>query len=337
MKDILNKFTKHLYEHPKAFICIILVALILIPSFSSRYLIHLFIMCFIWAITGVSLNVLVGFRGKLCLANSAFMGIGAYASALLVLELGLSFWVAMLLAMVISALIGFSSGLIVARLPASSLITATLALRTIFQVVSNNWVSLTNGPMGINGIPSPSIGLKSFDRTTYYYFALITLCFVVLIVYRIFKSPFGRAWLGMKDNVDLALSLGINQFAFDVIAFIIVGILSGLGGSLYAHYMRVVAPEIMGFQYMALMTTMVVAGGRGTITGPLIGAFVFTMLPEALRAFPEMRQILYGAAIMLIILYLPGGIASLPGYLKDKYLYKASNSRKTNSQLANNK
>lgn len=338
MKEILNKFTKLfllLNEHPKLSICIVLASLIVIPSLvTSKYVIHLFIMCFIWATTVVSLNILLGFRGKLNLANSAFMGIGAYASALLTLKLGLSFWMAMLLTMVISAFIGFLSGIIVARLPASSLITATLALRTIFQVITNNWVSLTNGPMGIVGIPSLSIGSEPFTRTTYYYFTFIVLCFVVLIVFRIYKSPFGRAWVGMKDNVDLALSLGINQYAFDIIAFTIVGSLSGLGGCLYAHYMKVVAPEIMGFAYMSLMTTMVVAGGRGTIVGPLIGAFVFTMLPELLRAFPEIRQILYGASIMIIILYLPGGIASLPGYLKEKYFQKVSNKNMANNQLS---
>jgi len=260
----------------------------------------------------------------LVLATSAFMAVGAYISALVCMNLGLHPFLSLPLAMAGSGAVAAIVGFATAKLPVASLIMGTLAFRTIIQVIINNWIDVTRGPMGVNNIPAvtaPFLGITSnFTRQQFYYFAIILLVLVVIVVRNITTSPFGRAWRGMRDNVDLSLALGVNQYRFDVIAFAVVGTLTGLAGGLYAHYIRTIDPTLAGFIYMSQFTTMVVAGGRGTVAGPLIGSLIYTILPELLRDVAELRQILYGLSIMLVIMCMPNGIAGLPGIVKDWWL-----------------
>lgn len=297
----------------------------------SRYVLHLFVICFIWMIGNSALNLVLGFRGCNCLAGSALMGVGAYASALLSLRLGWSFWWAFPGAVVISGLFGLALGLIVGRFAPVAVITGTMAFRTICEVTAINWVDLTNGPMALSGIQSPSIGflgIDRFSRSMYFYFTLLVVCFIMLMIYRIARSPFGRTFMCIKENLELAQSIGVHRYKFDVIAFTILGFLVGVAGVCYAHYITVMSPEFLGSTYMNQMTTMVLAGGRGTLAGPLIGTFVFTMLPEILRATSELQEILYGAAAIAVILWLPYGIVSLPQVLRSKLISERKKDKK---------
>jgi branched-chain amino acid transport system permease protein len=307
----------------RVFLISLLLLAIAVPLFvRNRYYLHLLIIAATWAVWASSLNIIMGYRGILNLLHSALMGAGAYASTLLLMRLGWPFWAAFLGAGFVSALLALVIGLIIMRMPVGALIISTLGFRKIMELIAKNWVELTNGPMGISGIPRPSFSIFGFtwtmqSRAAFYWFVLAILLFTIYVVHRLSQSHYGRAWLALRENSKLAISLGVDSFRYGVVALVISGFLGGLGGSFYAHYVSLVAPELLGFSYSSTMTVMVVAGGRGTVAGPIIGSFIFGLLPEFLRAAEEYRELIYAAFLMIAILRLPLGIVTLPEKISD--------------------
>jgi branched-chain amino acid transport system permease protein len=296
----------------------LLVLAVLAPVFvKDRYFIHILIVTAVWAAWASSLNIIMGYRGILNLMHSALVGAGAYASALLMTRAGWPFLAAFLGAGAVAGLAGFVVGLIIMRMPVGALIISTLGFRKIFEVIAKNWVSLTNGPMGISGLPAPSVSLFGTvfavnSKQLYYWLILAILLLNIYVVHRLSKSHYGRSWLALRENPNLAASLGVNSFRYGLTGLTISAFLGGLGGSFYAHYITIVAPELLGFFYSSTMTTLVVAGGRGTVAGPIIGAVIFTVLPEFLRVAQEYREIIYSAILMFVILRMPLGVVTLP-------------------------
>ena len=296
---------------------------IAVPLFvKDRYFLHLLIITTTWAVWASSLNIIMGYRGILNLLHSALVGTGAYASTLLLMRLGWPFWASFIGAGIVSAVLALVIGLIIMRMPVGALIISTLGFRKIMELITKNWVELTNGPMGISGIPKPSFSIFGYtwtiqSRDGFYWFVLAILLFTIYVVYRLSQSHYGRAWLALRENSKLAVSLGVGSFRYGVVALVISGFLGGLGGSFYAHYVSLVAPELLGFFYSSTMTVMVVAGGRGTVAGPIIGAFIFALLPEFLRAAEEYRELIYATFLMIAILRLPLGIVTLPERIAD--------------------
>jgi branched-chain amino acid transport system permease protein len=278
------------------------------------YELHLLVLAAVWAILALSFNVVAGYRGLLSLVHVAFFAIGAYVSALGTLRLGLSFWLALPLAGAAAVSTALAVGWVVLRLPVHAFIIASVAVAVVVNLVLVNWVGVTNGPMGLAGVPPPRLSLGALqvdfaDRTAYYYLVLVVLLAYVGLERLFVRSRFGRAAVALRENPVLAQAHGLDPMRHGLIAFGLGGLGAGLAGSLHAHYMSVVSPELATFVYMTLLVVMVVVGGRATLAGPLLGAVVFIVLPEYLRLTKAYRDSALGLALMLTVRFLPEGIA----------------------------
>jgi branched-chain amino acid transport system permease protein len=278
---------------------------------TNPYYQHVLIMAGIFAVLALSLNLLLGYTGQLSLGHAAFFGIGAYTSALLTLRLDWSFWLGLLAATAAGAMAGWAIGRLALKLRGAYFVLVTLSFAGVIGLVSVNWMELTNGPLGLPGIPAPELGVWSLrSKTAYYYLVLAAVALAWLICHRLVHSRIGRAFVALRENETLAESVGIDVTHYLVLAAMVSAALAGMAGSLYAHYTRFVSPEVFLFTYTVTMAIMVVAGGKGTLAGPIVGALLFTVLPEALREATswQWQMLAYGVILVLLVFFLPRGI-----------------------------
>lgn len=300
MKELLLKYKQ---------ILIIIFALLVPLAIKNQYILHLVIMACIYAYMAIGLDLMMGYTGALSLAQAAFFGIGAYTSTLMSLKLGASPWVGLLTAILITAVISFFVGYISLRSRGISFLIMTFSFSGIAHLVALNWVKFTNGPMGIARIPSFRIGqLEFITKTRYYYIVLFFLVLVYYIADKLVNSRVGRAWIGIRENELFAESLGVNPFLYSLASFIIGSSFAGLSGGLYAHYINFISPEALAFSITITLLVMTVMGGKGTIAGPVIGAFIFTVLPEYLRIADDFRLPIFGIILVILALYIPKGL-----------------------------
>ena len=280
------------------------------------YQLHTLIMAGIFAVLALSLNLLLGYTGQLSLGHAAFFGIGAYASALLTVKLEWSPWIGLLLAVVTPALAGWVIGRLALKIRGAYFVLLTISFAGVVALVSVNWMELTNGPLGLPGVPAlelivPGIAEVSLrTKAAYYYVVLVAVVLCYLVCLGIVRSRVGRALVALRENETLAQSVGINVTHYLVLATVISAGMAGLGGWLYAHYTRFVSPEVFLFTYTVTMVIMVVAGGKGTLLGPVVGAVLFTALPEVLRAATswQWQMLLYGILLIAVLFFMPQGI-----------------------------
>ncbi len=278
---------------------------------ASPYFLHVVIMAGIFGVLALSLNLLLGYTGQLSLGHAAFFGIGAYASALLTLRLEWSFWLALPGAVALAALAGWLIGRLALKLRGAYFVLVTISFAGVVALVSVNWMELTNGPLGLPGVPAPTLGPWSLrGKRAYYYLVLAAVLLAYLVCRRLVGSRIGRAFVALRENEALAESVGVNVTHYLVLAAVVSAAMAGLAGSLYAHYTRFVSPEVFLFSYTVTMVIMVVAGGKGTLAGPLVGALIFTVLPEALRAVVswQWQMLAYGVLLVLLVVFLPRGV-----------------------------
>jgi branched-chain amino acid transport system permease protein len=290
----------------------LLAALALVPLWlANPYHLHVLIMAGIFAILALSLNLLLGYTGQLSLGHAAFFGIGAYTSALLALRLDWSFWLGLPAAAVAAGLAGWAIGRLALKLRGAYFVLVTISFAGVISLISVNWMELTNGPLGLPGIPAPELGPWSLrSKASYYYLVLAGLAVSWLVCHRLVRSRIGRALVAVRENEALAESVGVDVTHYLVLATVISAAMAGVAGSLYAHYTRFVSPEVFLFTYTVTMVIMVVAGGKGTLAGPLVGALLFTVLPEALREATswQWQMLAYGVILVLLVFFLPRGI-----------------------------
>jgi branched-chain amino acid transport system permease protein len=294
------------------------VLLLLVPVLvSDAYVLHIVIYIGINVMLVSGLNLLVGYMGLLSLGHGAFWGLGAYTSALLAVRGGVSFWLGLPAAGLLAALMSCLLGYLILRVRGHRFVIITLAFQEIVRLVHYNWVSLTNGQNGISGVPAPVLvvpGLGEvsfFPKGYFYYLVLAGAALTVYVCHRLVNSHVGRALVAVRENENLAESIGVNTFRCSMIAFAVGACFAGLAGSLYAHYSRYVSPDMFEFIHIVEMLIMILMGGRGTIAGPVVGAVIFTALPEALRFVglsPAAQWITLGLILVLGILYIPEGI-----------------------------
>jgi branched-chain amino acid transport system permease protein len=288
-----------------------LAALALPLWLANPYFLHVAIMAGIFSILALSLNLLLGYTGQLSLGHAAFFGIGAYTSALLTLRLDWSFWLALPCAIAVAALAGWLIGRLALKLRGAYFVLVTISFAGVVGLVSVNWMELTNGPLGLPGVPAPALGAWSFRaKGAYYYLVLAAVQLAYLACRRLVRSRIGRAFVALRENEPLAESIGVDTTHYLVLAAVVSAALAGMAGSLYAHYTRFVSPEVFLFTYTVTMVIMVVSGGKGTLAGPVVGALVFTALPEALRAVTswQWQMLAYGVLLVLLVFFLPRGI-----------------------------
>ncbi|HYM99738.1 MAG TPA: branched-chain amino acid ABC transporter permease [Aestuariivirgaceae bacterium] len=269
----------------------------------------------IHVILAIGLNFILGYAGQLNLGHSAFYGIGAYASTLLVMRLGVPYWIAFLAGMALSGGAGIALSLFAVRLRGHYLAIASLGFAVIVHQVLLNWISLTQGPLGIYAIkPPPAIAIPglpviSFADTanTFYLIAGFALCFYVLLD-QLVRSPIGETLTAIRDDEVSASSLGIDCTRWKVFAFGVGSALAGAAGAFYASFVGTLVPDAFFITESFTILAMVIVGGMGTQVGPVLGAVLLTMLPELLRGFGDLRLVLYGLALTLVVLFMPGGL-----------------------------
>jgi len=288
-----------------------LLALTLPFWVGNPYYLHVAIMAGIFGVLALSLNLLLGYTGQLSLGHAAFFGIGAYTSALLTLRLDWPVWPAMLAGVAVAALAGWLIGRLALKLRGAYFVLVTISFAGVVSLVSVNWMELTNGPLGLPGVPAPALGPWSLrGKDAYYYLVLAAVALAYVVCARLVRSRIGRAFLALRENEPLAESVGVDVTHYLVLATVVSAALAGGGGALYAHYTRFVSPEVFLFTYTVTMVIMVVAGGKGTLAGPLVGAVLFTALPEALRLATswQWQMLAYGVLLVLLVFFLPRGI-----------------------------
>lgn len=306
----------------KSIIYVIIALILLVLPFlvTSRYLMHIFITCLIYVIIAQGLNLLVGYTKYTSFGHNAFYGVGAYASAIFMKTMGLSFWLALPLSVIITAIVAFGAGYfpLRMRLKGSYFALVTMALGLVIVSVIHNEEQITGGPAGFPGIPSAGdfFGIALDSRRAYYYLVLAFAVFVILLVRRIINSKLGRSIKSIGQDEDTAESIGINVGYYKILCFVISAAITGLAGSLFAHYSRFLGPDMFGSAEAVDMLTMVMIGGMGTIVGPIIGAVTLVILPEAMRFLAEYRQIFFSIFLILTILFMPRGLYGLKDTFK---------------------
>jgi len=283
-----------------------------------NYIFHIVIMINIYIILCVSTNLLVGMTNLLSLGQAAFYGIGAYIAVLSLMILNLPMIPTILLVMIGTAIASLLIAYPSLRLKGDYFVLATLGFQLIFFTILYNWVSVTRGPYGIPGIPSPKLfGIISISGLIP--FLILSSIFSVLIVFIFFKlvhSPFGRVLKGIRDDEIAVLSLGRNVTSFKIWAFVISSAFIGIGGFIYATYVSYIDPTSFNLDEAIFILAALLIGGTGNIKGPVVGAVFVVVLPELLRfvGFPDsvaanLRQIVYGLTLIILMRYRPQGLA----------------------------
>lgn len=274
---------------------------------SLDYFLTISIFTMINMILALSLNILIGYAGQVSLGHAAFFGIGAYASAILTVKLGMNYWAALLLSILVSGLIGLLLGLPALRVREDFLVLATIGIN--FVVVSIfNYVKFFGGPYGILGLPRPSLFGHTLGTRAYAFYVLLWTIIVILLIRYLSNRYLKLGFDALRENEDAAESVGVSSPRYKMYAFMLAGLLAGLAGNLWAHYMGVVFPDNFAFPVSIGILTMVVVGGIGTILGPMIGAAIVTILPEILRFARDYRMLIYGLIIVFTMFFMPKGI-----------------------------
>ncbi len=266
---------------------------------------------FITAIAVYGLNIILGFAGQLSLGHAAFFGIGAYTVALITTRSSVPFWPALAAACAIAAGIGYLVATISLRTKGHYFAIFTAAIGVIINIVFTNYQPLTNGSIGIIGIPGPpAIGPVSFDSPTARFELIYAfLLLAVAIVWAIRNSLYGRTLLALAGNEDLARATGIDVTRAKRLAFVAATALAGLAGGLYAMYVGVLGPETTGLDVTFNMLLYAIVGGLGSIAGPLVGTLLLATLGQVLQSFEKYQGLVYGPLLVILIVYFPGGIA----------------------------
>lgn len=236
--------------------------------------------------------------GMLAIANAAFMGIGAYTSAVLTMTYGLPFPLALLAGMVAPALMAFVIGKPTLRLSGVYLAMATLAFGEVVRIALLNAESVTGGALGLNGIA----------QSTQWWHVAVALLVTLALLWRLRRSKVGRAFESIKEDETAAGLMGIDVAAHKMLAFVLGGAIAGLAGGLNAHLTFFIGPSEYGFDRAVDILTMTILGGINSLVGPVVGALILTLLPELLRSFKDFRLVVNGIILVLIVLFLPKGI-----------------------------
>ncbi|MBI1820325.1 MAG: branched-chain amino acid ABC transporter permease [Nitrospirae bacterium] len=285
------------------------VILLGLPLGLDNYQLDVLTMAGLYIVLALGLNIVVGFAGLLDLGYAAFYAVGAYSYALISTHFHLSFWLALPVGAFFSGCFGFALGVITLRLKGDYLAITTLGFIQILHLVLNNWDSVTHGPKGILGVSHPQIGGFSFTQPVHYYYLILVIVFIAIVsIQRINYSRIGRAWIAIREDEIAAESMGLNTTKLKVFAFVLGASWAGIAGTFFAGKFGFVSPESFTFFESILILSMVVLGGIGSIPGVVLGALILIILPEALRQVSEYRMLVFGLAMILMMVLRPQGM-----------------------------
>lgn len=271
------------------------------------YLMTLGIFASIYAILAISLNVLTGYAGQVSLGHAALFGIGAYTSAVLTVNIGMNYWAALPLSILITALVGSLLGLPGLRVHSDFLVLVTIGINFVV-VAFFKYIPFFGGPYGLVNIPRPTLFGKTLDTPGYFLYALGWAVFVILFTYWMSKKYLRSAFEAIKEDEEAAEAMTVSVPRFKIYAFTISAAFAGLAGNLWAHYMGVIFPNDFSFSRSVEIMTMIVIGGVGTIRGAVLGALLLVFLPEYLRFVGDYRMLIYGLIIIFTMVFIPSGL-----------------------------
>ncbi len=278
----------------------------------DSYLHHLVILSFIFAILGSSWNLLFGYMGVYSFGHQAFFGVGAYVSALLAVKAGLTPWIGLFLGGIGAALVSLVISWPTFRLKGPYIAIVTLAFAEVLRITCSNWVELTRGQLGLTVPPL----FQGSSRVQYYYLILLMFAATMMVLIKMIRSSFGLVAISIRESQEAAESLGINLNRYKRFAFILTSFMAGATGAYYGHYMGILTPEVLGTHVIFSLLVMGLFGGIGTLSGPVLGAFILTFLAEYLRGLEDYRFLIYALVIIFTVLFLPRGLAGGLAVLK---------------------
>ena len=320
----------YIENHRGVVLALLIVAAFLVPVFGSRGAVNIATLALIYVMLGLSLNIVVGYAGLLDLGHVAFYAVGAYCYAILA-QHGVGFWTTLPIAALLTGTLGLLLGFPVLRLRGDYLAIVTLGFGEIIRILLNNLDSLTNGPKGINNIPKPGlfnivftrkggagetpfhelvgIPFSTEQRGIFLYLIILALCLLTLwVINRLLRMPVGRAWEALREDEIACRSLGVNTTGVKLSAFAIGAAFAGLAGAFYAAFQGSVTPDSFTFWESAIMLAIVVLGGMGSQTGVILAALALTIIPEIAREFSQYRMIIFGAVMVLMMIWRPQGL-----------------------------
>jgi branched-chain amino acid transport system permease protein len=295
----------------------IAVALLaLLPAvLNDPFLTHMGVRAVTYAIVVMGLTLFAGYTGQISLGHAAFFGLSAYISGML-MKSGFPYMGSVAVATISVGILGLIVGLIVLRTEGHYLALASIAVAVIFQVLVKN-SSITGGPSGLTAIPSPDFfGWKLTNGLHYYYYVLICMIISFVILRRITESRTGDALRSIANNELAAQSLGIPVFRYKVLSFTISTLFAGFAGTLFVHYDGFIDPERLGISVSILFFVMAFIGGIGNLYGSIVGAFAITVIEEYSQGFGQYNILVYGFLLVIVILFLPKGLADIPNQFK---------------------
>jgi len=292
----------------------VIAAAIAFPLVFSGYQVSVVTTALMYVVLGLGLNIEVGLAGLLDLGYVAFYAVGAYTYALLYHHFGISFWIALPLGAILAAMFGVLLGLPVLRLRGDYLAIVTLGFAEIIRLVLNNWSSFSMGPSGIADIAQPSVLGKTLtlkQSSDFLYYIMIVLgILTIFVVGRLRNSRIGRAWIAMREDETACQSMGINITRAKLTAFALGATWAGMMGCVFAAKTTFVNPASFTFWESIIILSIVVLGGMGSIAGVILGAFILILLPEYLQSISQIRMLIFGACMVLMMVFRPQGIIS---------------------------
>ncbi|UCE32162.1 MAG: branched-chain amino acid ABC transporter permease [Burkholderiales bacterium] len=303
----------------------LVLALLLLPLGTDKYTQYVINLIMIYVIIGIGLNFLLGFAGQFAFAHAALMGIGAYTVALLTHRLGVSFWLALPAAGILATLIGSIAALPAMRMKRVYLALVTLAFAELIQWVFIHWKTVT---LGTDGVPVPTatlVGARIHGDHRIAYVILVITVLMYVLGRRIVESKIGRSLVAIRENEIVAQCNGINIARTKALVFSLSAFYAGIGGGLFALALGFIVPDGFGLFQLVVHFSLVVIGGLISMYGSVIGAVVLTALPEVLRDFQWLQEIIYGFMLVVFILFMPHGVAGLGkriGILPDEVLVR---------------
>jgi branched-chain amino acid transport system permease protein len=309
-----------------ALLVVALVAVAVIAAFAKRSDVYLLTLCSVYLMATFGLNLTVGYAGQMSLGQAAFFGIGAYIAAI-ALKAGVPFLPVLVIAAAVCFLVGLALGFPALRVQHHYLAFATLGFNVLAFLIMRNEQSITGGTFGISGIPRPTILGVSFEgHVAFFYFTLVSLILLAAFLWWLLRSPWGRAFAALRDNPIRAESLGVNITAYTLLAFAIGAACAGIGGVYYAALVEFIEPGPFHFSTSLLLLLAVIVGGSGRFFGPVVGTIIIILLPELLRAsnsealkfMQKWYLVFFGVAVVLLMVWLPGGILSIGDRFRKK-------------------
>ncbi|MEW6262280.1 MAG: branched-chain amino acid ABC transporter permease [Thermodesulfobacteriota bacterium] len=283
---------------------VILAVLVAVPPFlGNQYFIQVLVFIGLYVILTLSLNLLNGYVGLLSIGHASFYAIGAYTSAKLTMEAGWPWFPALIGSGVAAGLFGYLLARPTLRLSGIYLTLVTLGFNMILFLVLQNWMSFTNGPLGIMDIPPPSLfGRTVATRLQYYYLVLALALLTVLSMHRLMTCRFGRALVAIRENELAAEAMGVHTTRYKVQAFVLAAFYAGLAGSFYAHFVKFISPDSFTINESFILLAMLAFGGQGNLIGPIVGAAILILIPEVFRPLQEYRMFVYGGILVVMML-----------------------------------